>query len=185
MISLTASGSRRNEVFGRDRRRITGAISRYSDVDFRSEFNVPVVHLTNEASGEIEAATAMVGSRSFSLYGVPDGVYELRAQGTSGALFSAPHRIIVKGADIDDLEIRLLKAGLISGGIVVESPKPGTGCGRPERAHVEEIFLRMRKIDDIDRGWGDHFVAINEKGDFVQSLEDGWYRIIPDLPGDN
>jgi protocatechuate 3,4-dioxygenase beta subunit len=165
--------------------RITGAISRYSDVDLVAAFNVPAVFLANEASKEIEAGTYVMGSGSFGFYGVPDGVYELRAQGTSGSLFSARNKITVKGTDIDDLDLRLFKAGSISGRVVVESPKSIARCGQQDRPHVEEFFLRMRKIDAMGRDWREHLIAVNEKGDFVKSLEDGEYRIIPDLPGDN
>jgi hypothetical protein len=160
---------------------IIGVISGY--IAPPSDFGAPVVLLTDEASKEIEGGTYLISSLSFGLHGVPDGVYELRGYGTSGLSISAPLHITVKGADITGLNLRLLKTGSISGRVVVESPKPGEGRG--EKSSVEEIFLQVKKSDATDRNQGNALTVINEKGDFVRPLEDGVYRIIPDLPGDN
>jgi hypothetical protein len=160
---------------------IIGVISGY--IAPPSDFGAPVVLLIDEASKEIEGGTYLISSLSFGLHGVPDGVYELRGYGTSGLSISAPLHITVKGADITGLNLRLLKTGSISGRVVVESPKPGEGRG--EKSSIEEIFLQVKKSDATDRNQGNALTAINEKGDFVRPLEDGVYRIIPDLPGDN
>jgi hypothetical protein len=160
---------------------IVGVVS--SNIAPASFFSQPVVLLTNEASKEIEGGAVLMGSRNFGFYGVPDGAYELKVYEPSGSPISAPLRITVKGADITGLDLRLFKAGSISGRVVVESPKPGDG--RLEKSRIEEIFLRVRKSDAIDRNQANGFISINEKGDFGQPLEDGVYRIIPDLPGDN
>jgi hypothetical protein len=152
--------------------------------------DIPVVFLINESNRELETATAVMGvfkpassnsSPGFGLYGVPDGVYELRL--SSSLSSSAPLRITVNGADVTGLNLRLLRTNLISGRVVIEQPKPGQE--RREKSGVEEILLRIRNSDAADRSQGDKLTAINEKGDFVQPLEDGVYRIIADLPGDN
>jgi hypothetical protein len=163
---------------------ITGTLSRFSAIGSGPGYNLPVIFLVHEASSEIETATALVASADFSLYGVPDGIYELRAQGISGYLFAAPQRVIMKGADIYGLEPRLLKAGSISGQVIVATSKTGAGCGRQERTLIEEIYLRMRKIEASNRPEEENLIGISANGDFVRSLEEGEYRIIPDLPGD-
>lgn len=160
---------------------ITGAIS--GNILPSSLSGVPGVLLTNEASKEVEGLEFLIGSRSFGFHGVSDGVYELKAYGPAGSSISAPLRITVKGADITGLDLRLIKAGSISRRAVFESPKSGEGCG--EKSGVEEIFLQVKKSDATYRNQRSYLTAINEKGDFAQPLEDGVYRIIPDLPGDN
>jgi Carboxypeptidase regulatory-like domain len=162
---------------------VTGIVS--GDITPSPFFSAPAVLLTNEANKQIEDGAFLIASRNFGLHGVPDGVYELKAYGPSGSSISAPLRITVKGADITGLNLRLLKASSISGRVVVESPKPSEGCGRPEKSSVEEIYLQVQKIDAVNRNQGSHLTAINEKGDFIQPLGDGVYRIIPDLPGDS
>jgi Carboxypeptidase regulatory-like domain len=162
---------------------VTGVVS--GDITPSPFFSTPAVLLTNEATKEIEDGAFLIASRNFGLHGVPDGVYELRAYESSGSSSSAPLRITVKGADITGLNLRLLKAGSISGRVVVESPKPGEGCGRPEKSRVEEIYLQVQKFDAISINQGNLLTVINEKGDFIQALGEGVYRIIPDLPGDN
>jgi hypothetical protein len=150
----------------------------------------PVVSLINKSNAELEAVTSVTGvfdytssngSRSFSLHGVSDGEYVLTA--SSGFSRSTPLNITVKGEDVTGLSLRLINAGSISGRVVVESPKPGEGCGG--KTSVEEIFLRVRKFDATDLNQATRLIAINQEGDFIQPLEDGVYRIIPDLPGDS
>jgi hypothetical protein len=167
---------------------ITGIVSsRFDPIPYMSS---PVVSLINKSNVELETETSVTGvfdytssngSRSFSLHGVPDGEYVLMA--SSGLSRSTPLNITVKGDDVTGLNLRLIKASSISGRVVVESPKPGEGCGG--KSSVEEIFLRVRKFDATDRNQVSRLIAINEEGDFIQPLEDGVYRIIPDLPGDS
>lgn len=160
---------------------ITGAIS--ADIGSSSFGGMPAVILTNDASKEIEDGEVLLGSRNFGFHGVPDGAYELRVYALQGFPLSAPLRVTVKGADITGLNLRPLKTSSISGWVVVEPPKPGEGGG--EKFSVEEMFLRVKKVDATERKQENILTAINEKGDFVQPLEDGVYRIIPNLPGDN
>jgi protocatechuate 3,4-dioxygenase beta subunit len=167
---------------------ITGVVSSRSDpISYMSS---PVVSLINKSNAELEAVTSVTGvfdytssngSRSFSLHGVSDGEYVLTA--SSGFSRSTPLNITVKGEDVTGLSLRLINAGSISGRVVVESPKPGEGCGG--KTSVEEIFLRVRKFDATDLNQATRLIAINQEGDFIQPLEDGVYRIIPDLPGDS
>ncbi len=167
---------------------ITGVVSsRFDPISYVSR---PVVSLINKSNAELETETVVTGvfdntssngSRSFGLHGVPDGEYALMA--LSDLSRSTPLNITVKGADVTGLNLRLIKASSISGRVVVESPKPGEGCGG--KSGVEEIFLRVRKVDATDRNQVSGLTAINEEGDFTQPLEDGVYRIAPDLPGDN
>jgi len=167
---------------------VTGVVS--GSVEPSSFTSVPVVTLINESNREFETGTVIMGvldrtlssgSRHFSLHGVPDGVYELRAYLASSS--SAPLHITVKGADVTGLNLRLLKTSSTSGRVVVESPKPGEKCGG--KSSVEEIFLQVKKFDATDHTQGSGLIAVNEKGAFRLPLEDGVYRIIPNLPGDN
>jgi hypothetical protein len=165
---------------------ITGSVT--GDFESGAIFNLVNVTLRNKATGEISGTAAIFGLGRFSIYGVVDGEYELTAQYFNerfGFSRSAPRQTTVKGADITGIDLKLIKAGSISGRVMIESPRPDAGCGQQGSAAVEEIALRVKKIDDTDRRQVLHLAAVDETGEFVQNLEDGLYRIIPDLPTDN
>jgi carboxypeptidase family protein len=177
---------------------ISGVIS--GEVESESTLGWVNVTLRDEASGEVVGATDVIGSRNFALYGVADGAYELVAQRldqeSSDTAISAPRRVVVKGSNVTGVNLKLLKPASISGRLAVEAPKPGGACGWPEKFSVEEIALQIMKTgarDHMQNNWSSedrdeegHFTAPNEKGQFVQkNLEEGVYRIIPDLPDDN
>ena len=177
---------------------ITGTISGEAGPNEDSSFIT--VTLRNEGSGEVEATTDVVGSRTFRLHGVADGTYEIVAQRFSenaDSLISAPRRVTVKGADLAGINLRLLKTGSISGRLLIESPKAGGDCKRKEDFSVEEISLEMKKIDtrdhiqnvsttEYDRDDYGHLTAPNEKGEFkLKILEAGVYRILSDLPDES
>jgi hypothetical protein len=167
---------------------VTGVVS--GGVEPASFMSIPIVILINESNREFETGTVIMGvfdrtlsngSLRFSFHGVPDGVYELRAYLASSS--SAPLHITVKGADVTGLNLKLFKTSSTSGQVVVEAPNPGEKCGG--KSSVEEIFLQIKKFDATDRTQGSGLIAVDEKGTFRLPLEDGVYRIIPNLPGDN
>jgi hypothetical protein len=177
---------------------ISGTIS--GEVESESSLSRISVTLIDEASGEILGSTDVIGSRNFALYGVADGTYEIVAQRLdyegSNTAIAAPRRVTVKGSDITGVNLKLLKPASISGRLIIEAPKSGAACGRPEKFSVEEISLQVVKTgardhmqnnwDSEDRDEEGHLTAPNEKGQFVQkNLEEGVYQIIPDLPDDN
>jgi hypothetical protein len=166
---------------------ITGTVS--GEIGSRSIISFVGATLRNEAGEEVGSTISMVGSRRFGIYGIPDGVYEMEAFHYNERFdlsFSMPLRITVKGADLTDIDLKLFKAGSISGRVVIESSKPGGGCGQQERVSVDEILLQVKKDDGGDRHQVPYFTLVNKNGDFVQgALKDGLYRIVPDLPGDN
>lgn len=177
---------------------ISGVIS--GEVESESSLSQIYVTLIDEASGEVLGATDVIGSRNFALYGVADGTYEIVAQRLdyegSNTAISAPRRVTVKGSDVTGVNLKLLKPASISGRLIIEAPKSGAACGRPEKFSVEEISLQVVKTgardhmqnnwDSEDRDEEGHRTAPNEKGQFVQkNLEEGVYQIIPDLPDDN
>ena len=177
---------------------ISGVIS--GEVNSPSSLSQISVTLRDEASGEVLGATDVIGSHKFALYGVTDGAYEIVAQRIdyegSDTAISAPLRVTVKGSDITGVNLKLLKPASISGRVVIESPKSGGACGRPEKFSVEEIALQIMRTgarDHVQNNWFSedrdeegHLTAPNEKGQFVQkNLEEGVYRIIPELPYDN
>ena len=177
---------------------ISGVIS--GEVESESPLSMVNVTLRDEASGEILGSTEVIGARNFTLYGAIDGTYELVAQRldeeSSDTAISAPRRVTVKGSDLTGVNLKLLKPASISGRLAIESPKSGGACGRREKFSVEEISLQIMKTgarDHMQNNWSSedrdeegHLTAPNEKGQFVQkNLEEGVYRIIPDLPDDD
>jgi carboxypeptidase family protein len=177
---------------------ISGVIS--GDVESAATHSSVSVTLRDDASGEILDSTDVIGSRSFALYGVSDGTYELVAQRlddeSSETAISTPRRVTVKGSDISGIDLKLLKPSSISGRLAIDSPKPGGTCAQPQKFSVEEISLQIMKFgsrDHMQTNWSSddrdeegHLSAPNEKGEFVQkNLEAGVYRINLDLPDDN
>ncbi|HKX27281.1 MAG TPA: carboxypeptidase-like regulatory domain-containing protein [Blastocatellia bacterium] len=167
-------------------RNVSGIVS--GRLESETIFNMVSVTLRDEASGELGGATLMLGAGRFDIYGVPDGVYEVVARyfsERSGLTSSAPRRIAVKGAHLTGVDLALAKPGSISGRVIVESSRPGAGCGRPGRRSVEEIALRVKKVDGGESREESRLAEVNAQGEFALGLQDGLYRIVPDLPGDD
>lgn len=157
--------------------------------------------LFHHPSGVPEASVSIFGDegrRKFIFYGVPDGEYELSAQGglgTERALASFPRRLTVKGASVEGVELRLSRLGSLAGRVVIESaPDAGGrgGCRNLSRAAVEETVI-IAWTDEADkREGGTHALqglvtegAADVKGDFVlHNLSPGRIRLEARLPGD-
>lgn len=155
------------------------------------------VMLSHASNGSIEAQEFLTfrdRNRSFALYGVPDGEYEISARRGSGAegAASLPRRIAVKGADITGLELVLAPTSSIAGNVFIETLKEGERkpeCGDKRQAIVEEVVITARRDDKdskererpMSRGVG----APNDKGEFtIFNLRAGLFRINPVLPGE-
>ncbi|HEX5733749.1 MAG TPA: carboxypeptidase-like regulatory domain-containing protein [Blastocatellia bacterium] len=155
------------------------------------------VTLSHASNGFVEAQEFIAfrdRNRSFALYGVPDGEYEIiarRGSGGEGAA-SLPRRITVKGADITGLELVLAPTSSIAGNIILETLKEGERkpeCNDKRQARVEEIVVTARR-DDKDskekaRPASRVEAATNDKGEFtIFNLRAGLFRINPVLPGE-
>ena len=155
------------------------------------------VTLSHASNGHIEAQEFIAfrdRNRSFALYGVPDGEYEISARRGSGAegAASLPRRVTVKGADVTGLEILLSPTSSIAGNLILEPLKESERkpeCKENRQAIVEEIVITARREDkdskERARPMSRSVSAPNDKGEFtIFNLRAGLFRINPALPGE-
>src|SRR5215813_7147401 len=159
------------------------------------------VKLVNASNGAIEKTAGLSKPSRFVFYGVPDGEYDLYAQklsGQGGNAGSALRRVVMKGADLFGVDLKLIRYGSISGRVVIDSAKTGQSAARCEsqqRFHLEEVLLDARSDSPTKRRqdqffepfeyWGSwRGSVVDQKGEFmIQNLESGLYRLNVDLPG--
>src|SRR5262249_20881199 len=105
-------------------RSISGTVS--GETKGEGLINSVTVMLYGAADKHLAGMTTLIGSPNFSLRGVEDGEYELMAMRFSESMdfaLSAPRRVAVRGADLNGIELKLLKLGSVSGRVVIEAPK--------------------------------------------------------------
>jgi hypothetical protein len=177
-------------------RAISGTVS--GETHGEGMFNSVTVTLVGAADKQLAGMTTLIGGQNFSLRGVEDGEYELvatRFTETMDFAASAPRRVAVRGADVNGVELKLMKLGSISGRVVIEGPKED--CKAADQFKVEEALVELKR-DDQSPGFfapgifsgtvGISFgSATPEKdGGFIaKSLEAGRYRINADLPDES
>jgi carboxypeptidase family protein len=177
-------------------RAISGTVSGETQGD--GLVNSISVTLVGAADKQIAGTTFLSGGQNFSLRGVEDGEYELvatRFSETMDLAASAPRRVAVRGADVNGVELKLMKLGSISGRVVIEAPKEE--CKTTDQFKIEETLLELKRDDQTPGLLAAGFFlgaagvslgsATPEKdgGFIVKSLEAGRYRINTDLPDEN
>jgi Carboxypeptidase regulatory-like domain len=178
-------------------RSISGTVS--GETQGEGLINGVAVMLYGAADKHLAGATTLIGGQNFSLRGVEDGEYELMAMRFSESLdfaLSAPRRVAVRGADLNGIELKLLKLGSVSGRVVIEAPKAECKAAS-DQFKVEETLIELKRDDrtpgvfapglfPIEAG-GYLGGATPEKGGgfTVNNMEAGRYRIGADLPDEN
>ncbi len=178
---------------------ISGTVS--GATDSLQHFRSAGITLIHAATKQAVSVTSADQTKTFVFFGIPDGEYELYARmngrNDEAGSGSAPQRVLVKGADVTGLNLRMTAYGTISGRVILEPAKPGeTKCESKTPSVVEEILIRSKSLfrnprslnallAEIDESY-DRPIAPNEKGDFtLLNLEPDAYRIEPDLPGES
>jgi Carboxypeptidase regulatory-like domain len=154
-----------------------------------------VVYLTNAATGasfDLMYANPSQGG-AFAFYGVPDGEYDLTAEGLdnvrSDRLASEPRRVAVRGADVTGVELRLSPRAYIEGKVVLDQLPQR--CEEKSRPAFEEIILQARRDEAARAPLPAHRsfprdTTANEKGEFLlKSLDPARYRLRVSLPGES
>jgi hypothetical protein len=177
-------------------RAISGTVS--GETQGEGLVNGATVMLLSAAGKQVVGTTTLINGQNFSLRGVEDGEYELvaiRFNETMDFAVSAPRRVVVRGADVNGVELKLLKLGSISGRVVIYAAKEG--CQTADQFRVEESLLALKREDQgptvFDDGlftemagifWGS---ATPEKdGSFIaKGLKAGHYRVNANLYDEN
>jgi hypothetical protein len=132
------------------------------------------------------------GTSGFSIHGVSDGEYEVIARrggaNNEESFASAPRRIVVKGADVGGIELKLLPLGSISGKFALEAAP--AACESNRKFSLEEALLNLRYETKPSGSAPARSLSITngltEKGEFtVYNLEANNYFLEPRLPNEN
>jgi hypothetical protein len=150
-----------------------------------------MVALTNKVTGVVRS-DAEFSLESFTIYGVTDGEYEITARwllpSNEEVIASAPRRVVVKGADVGGIELKLLPMASIAGKFALETT-PGV-CESKRKWSLEEALLAIRpgtKPGEATPARSRTVVnGLTEKGEFtVYNLEANRYFLEPRLPNEN
>src|SRR5262249_36820472 len=150
-----------------------------------------MVALTNTVTGVVRSAADFFRER-FAIYGVTDGEYEISVRwilaSNEEIIASAPRRVVVKGADVGGIELKLLPLGVIAGKFALEAT-PGV-CESKRKWSLEEALLAIRpgaKSEEATPARNRTVVnGLTEKGEFtVYYLTADRYFLEPRLPNEN
>jgi len=178
-------------------RSISGTVS--GETQGEGLINVVTVMLYGAADKNLIGVVTQIGSRNFSLRGVDDGEYELIATRFSESMdfaLSAPRRVVMKGVDLNGIELKLLKLGSVSGRVVIEAPKAECETAS-DQFKVEEAMIEMKRDDRAPGISAFGFFPMEASGDLgdatpdkfgaftVKNLKAGRYRVNTDLPDES
>jgi hypothetical protein len=160
-----------------------------------------VVSLTHRSSGAVEsrAFVQLRTGKSFAVYGVPDGDYDLVAQmdvGRENSAASSPRHVVVKGTDVTGIDLSLAPLGSIAGRAVLEkipAAERASDCKVTRITTLEELVIISRRDEKTAAKSlpGAGIAALidgspDEKGAFkISSLAAGRHRIELRLPTDD
>ncbi len=172
------------------------------------------IMLMSGADRQLVGMTGAYGTKSFAMFGVADGEYEIVAcrMDFREADFasSTPRRVVVRGADVSGIDLKITAPASISGRVKIESSTVGAvgavgGAGKSpcedrsqakDHAVIEDVLLSAAADDESGpsiqsivpqfRYFGGAVGgAPDEKGEFILSgLAAGRFRIKADLPDD-
>jgi hypothetical protein len=158
-------------------------------IDFR-------VTLTNTVTGVVRSDADRFpradGRAGFAIYGVSDGEYEITGRwildSNEEVIASTPRRVVVKGADVGGIELKILPMGSITGKFALEAT-PGV-CESKRKWSLEEALLAIRpgtKPGEATPARSRTVVnGLNDKGGFtVYYLAADRYFLEPRLPNEN
>jgi hypothetical protein len=173
---------------------ISGSVS--SGGESSSSYTRQIITLTNTVNGAVQSDAYFTprgeGNAKFAVYGVADGEYEITASWVSDAnnevLASTSRRVVVKGADVGGIELKLLPLGSIAGKFTLEAT-PGV-CESKRKWSLEEALLAIRpgtKPGGATTARSQTVVnGLTEKGEFtVNNLIANRYFLEPRLPNEN
>src|SRR5215475_11250220 len=150
-----------------------------------------MVALTNTVTGVVRSDADFFRER-FAIYAVTDGEYEITVRwllaSNEEIIASAPRRVVVKGADVGGIELKLLPMASIAGKFALEAT-PGV-CESKRKWSLEEALLAIRpgaKPGEATPARSRTVLnGLTEKGEFtVFYLAADRYFLEPRLPHEN
>jgi len=154
------------------------------------------ITLTNTVNGAVQSDAYFIhrgeSGAKFAIYGVADGEYEITARWVLDAneevFASTSRRVVVKGADVGGVELKLSPMGSIAGKFALEA-MPGV-CESKRKWSIEEALLALRyeaKPREATQARSQTIVnGLSEKGEFTAyNLTANHYFLEPRLPNEN
>jgi hypothetical protein len=150
-----------------------------------------MIALTNTVTGVVRGDADFFRER-FAIYGVIDGEYDISVRwllaSNEEIIASAPRRVVVKGADVGGIELKLLPMASIAGKFALEAT-PGV-CESKRKWSLEETLLAIcpgTKPGETTPARNRTVVnGLTEKGEFtVYYLAADRYFLEPRLPNEN
>jgi hypothetical protein len=150
-----------------------------------------MIALTNTVTGVVRSDADFFRER-FAIYAVTDGEYEITVRwilaSNEEIIASAPRRVVVKGADVGGIELKLLPLGVIAGKFALEATP--VVCESKRKWSLEETLLAIRpgaKSEETTHVRNRTVVnGLTEKGEFtVYYLAADHYFLEPRLPNEN
>src|SRR5262245_11443021 len=161
-----------------------------------SSYTWRIITLTNTVNGAVRSNAYFTnrgeGSAKFAIYGVADGEYEITARWVLDAndevFASTSRRVVVKGADVGGIEMKLLPMASIAGKFALEATP--VVCESKRKWSLEEALLAIRpgtKPGEATPARSQTAVnGLTEKGEFtVYYLAADRYFLEPRLPNGN
>ncbi|MBA3716174.1 MAG: carboxypeptidase regulatory-like domain-containing protein, partial [Pyrinomonadaceae bacterium] len=189
---------------GEHGRAVSGKVSGLpeSESDFNYSISVSLTHAASGIQENFTYLTGRMGDRSFSLDGVADGEYEVRARRSSrqgDTMASAPQRVTVRGADVTGLNLTLAPLASISGRVTLEAmreaDRAASSCADSAPHAVsppESLIVARREEKQADTATQSRApsptrsdAAPDAQGEFtIRALNAGRYRLEALPPGD-
>ena len=150
-----------------------------------------LVALTNTVTGVVRSDADFFRER-FAIYGVTDGEYEITVRwllaSNEEIIASAPRRVVVKGADVGGIELKMLPLGSVAGKFALEATS--VVCESKRKWSLEETLLAIRpgaKSEEATPARNRTVVnGLTEKGEFtVYYIAADRYFLEPRLPNEN
>src|SRR5215475_2302659 len=168
---------------------VSGSIS-FSGEPIASSVSI-MIALTDTVTGVVRSDADRY-SEKFAIYAVTDGEYEITGRwilpSNEEIIASAPRRIVVKGADVGGIELKLLPLGIIAGKFALEAT-PGV-CESKRKWSLEEALLAIHTVTKPGESTPARSRTVvnglTEKGEFtVYYLAADRYFLEPRLPNEN
>lgn len=108
------------------------------------------IMLTVGADRQLAGTTTVDGAKPFALFGVSDGEYEITALRANPRetdfASSAPRRVVVKGADVSGIELKIAPPASISGIVKIESSNSNSSGGVGKSSCDDAVQAKHRAV---------------------------------------
>ena len=135
---------------------VSGTVTGATKPTGTSSYAAAISLLDRRTKAEIGGGAMSNNNFVFSIYGVPDGEYELYASQPSPGgetLVSSPIQVKVQGSDVSGISLAVVPLGSIDGQVILESD-PKAACGKHRSSALLEtmIFARRQETEDKTTG---------------------------------